>query len=91
VAEFGFADPALDAYSFTEAVSDELGEERVQPYFETLVGELFGLLPGLRQHFSDALLTEIKEEIARREDPKYAYATITLIETVEDEWRNDAR
>jgi hypothetical protein len=37
------------------------------------------------------LLSELKEEIATREDPKYAHATITLIETVEDEWRNDAR
>jgi hypothetical protein len=88
VADFDFTDPAMGAYSLTEAVADGLGEERMQPYFEALVGELMALMPGLRQHFSDALLTDLKEEIASREDPKYAHATITLIETIEDEWRN---
>jgi hypothetical protein len=84
-----FMDPAMDAYAYSEAVADELGEEAVTGYFGTLVGELFELVPGIRHHFSDALLTELKEEIARREDPKYAHATITLIETVEAKWRND--
>ena len=84
-----FMDPAMDAYAYSEAVADEFGEEAVTGYFGTLVGELFELVPGIRHHFSDALLTELKEEIARREDPKYAHATITLIETVEATWRND--
>jgi hypothetical protein len=35
------------------------------------------------------LLSELKEEIATREDPKYAHATITLIESIEAKWRND--
>ena len=46
------------------------------------------LCPGVRERFSDELLAELKEEIARREDPKYAHATITLIETIEADWRN---
>jgi hypothetical protein len=83
-----FTDPAMDAYAYSEAVADELGEEAVEPYFEVLVGELFELVPGLRDHYSNALLTELKEEIAQREDPEYAHATITLIETTEDTWRN---
>jgi hypothetical protein len=91
VADFDFTDPAMDAYSFNEAVADELGEEAVEPYFGTLVGELMLLCPGVKDRFSDELLGELKEEIAQREDPKYAHATITLIETVEAKWRNDAR
>ena len=86
--DFDFMDPAIDAYAYSEAVADELGGDAVEPYFEVLVGELFGLVPGLRHHFSDALLTELKEEIARREDPRYAHATITLIETIEDGWKS---
>lgn len=83
-----FMDPAMDAYTYSEAVADELGEEAVEPYFEVLVGELFGLVPGIKEKFSDGLLGELKEEIAQREDPKYAHATITLIESIEKEWRN---
>jgi len=87
--DFDFMDPAIDAYAYSEAVADELGEDAVEPYFEVLVCELFGLMPGPRERFSDLLLTELKEAIAQREDPKYAHATITLIETVEAKWRND--
>jgi len=89
VADFDFTDPAMAAYTYSEAVADELGEDAVTGYFEALVGELMELVPGLRQHFSDALLTELKEEIASREDPKYAHATITLIESIEADWRSD--
>jgi len=86
-----FADPTMDAYAYSEAVADELGEEAVEPYFGVLVGELFGLVPGLRERFSDSLLSELKEEIAQREDPKYAHATITLIESIEADWKSRCR
>ena len=91
MADFDFMDPARDAYVYSEAVADELGEEAVEPYFEVLVGELFGLVPGLRERFSDSLLSELKEEIAQREDPKYAHATITLIESIEADWKSRCR
>ena len=81
----------MDAYAYSEAVADELGEEAVEPYFGVLVGELFGLVPGLRERFSDSLLSELKEEIAQREDPKYAHATITLIESIEADWKSRCR
>lgn len=87
---FDFTDPAMDAYSYTEAVADELGEEAVTPYFETLTAELFELVPGLRQHVGDELIGELKEEIARREDPKHAHATVELITSIENDWRRDA-
>ena len=56
------------------------------------MGELFELVPGVKDRFSDELpdelLDELKEEIAWREDPKYAHATIRLIESIQNEWRN---
>ena len=88
VADFDFTDPAMDAYAYSEAVADRLGEERVQPYFEALVGELFELVPGLRERFSDALLAEHKEEIAQ-DDTEFAAACRNAIVMVEERWRND--
>ena len=90
MAAFDFTDPTTDAYSYTEAVADELGEERVQSYFEALTDEFFQLLPGLREHFSDMLLTELKKEIAGREDSRHTHATIELISQIEQDWRNQA-
>jgi len=88
VADFDFTDPAVDAYAKT--VADELGEEAVTGYFEALVGELMELVPGLRSHLSNVLLTELKEEIAQA-NPDQASAAIRQIERAEEKWRNDAR
>ena len=90
MAAFDFTDPASDAYSYTEAVADELGEERVQPYFEALTDELFQLLPGLREHFADTVLDELCEDVARRENPKYARASVALIQNIAEDWRRNA-
>ena len=90
MAAFDFTDPTTDAYSYTEAVTDELGEERVQPYFEALTDELFQLLPGLREHFTDIVLDELCEDVARREDSKHAHATVALIQSIAEDWRRDA-
>ena len=87
---FDFSDPATDAYRYSEAVADELGEEAVQAYFERLGDERFGLHPGLRERFADTLLTKLKEEITRREDPQHAHAAIELISQIEKDWRNHA-
>ncbi len=79
---FDFTDPVMDAYRYSEAVADELGDEAVEGYFERLVDELFELVPGLKERFSYALLTALKEELADHED------AVRLIETVEAKWRS---
>lgn len=47
------------------------------------------LVPTVKEHFSDMLLLELKEEIARREDAQYARAAVGLIEQIEQDWRNE--
>jgi hypothetical protein len=60
-----------------------------QEYLTRVVAELFGIEPAVRQRFMDLLVTDLKEEIVRREDPKYARATVELIERIEQDWRNE--
>ncbi len=55
-----------------------------------LCDALLEAAPGLREHFSDLLLTELKEEIVRQEDGRHSRATVTLIEQIEEDWRRDA-
>jgi hypothetical protein len=81
-------DAGTFAYQLSEHVADRVGDGHAEAYLAEVVGELMLLCPGVKDRFSEKLLGELKEEIARREDPKYAHATITLIETIEDEWRN---
>ncbi len=90
MAAFDFTDPAVDAYCYAEAVADGLGDDAVDAYFCGLVDELFVLVPGLRKHFADALLGELKEEVARKEDPKHSRAVVALIEDIENEWRQQS-
>ena len=87
MAAFDFSDPATDAYSYSEAVADALDGEEAERYFRDLINELFELHAALRRHFSDLLLIELKEAITREEDSRYAHATITLIERIEQDWR----
>jgi hypothetical protein len=81
-------DPDMFAYSLISDLLDEHREGAAEPYLIRVVEEVLELEPGVRQRLSDLLLTELKEEIARREDPRLSRATIALIETIEDEWRN---
>jgi hypothetical protein len=81
-------DAGTFAYQLSEHIADRVGDEHADAYLAEVVGELMLLCPGLRNHLSDVLLTELKEEIAKREDPRYAHATITLIETIEDGCRS---
>lgn len=87
---FDFTDPTTDAYTYTEAVADEIGEEQVHPYFVALTDELFQLVPGLREHFADTVLAELCEDVARREDPKHAHATVELVTQIQTDWRNQS-
>lgn len=84
-------DPETFAYSLISHLLDEHGEGAAEPYLIRVVAEVMELEPGVRQRLSDLLLTEIKEEIARREDPRFSRATITLIESIEADWRNRCR
>ncbi len=81
-------DPEMLAYTCSEHVHDT--EPEPEEYLERFVDELFVLEPGLKERFSDQLLTELKEEILRREDNRHVHAVITLIETIEQDWRNHA-
>lgn len=51
---------------------------------------LLEVVPGLAERMTDAVLTELCEEIARREDPKHAHATVELVKAIEQDWRNQA-
>ena len=52
-----------------------------------LVEQLLLTDPGVREHFSDALIGELKEEISR-DDTAFAYACRNAIMEVEQRWRN---
>ena len=80
-------DPETMALTFSEHVADT--EPDPDGYLRRFLDELLVLEPNLRQRFSDALLTDLKEEIARREDPKHSHATVELIGLIEQDWRND--
>jgi hypothetical protein len=45
-------------------------------------------VPGIVERFSDKLLIELKEELIQRECANHIHATITLIEEIEQDWRN---
>lgn len=79
--------PDILAYTMSEAVADQEGDT-AQEYLIAFMDELLTLEPGLREHFSDTLLTELKEELIQREDAKLVHATVTLIESIEQDWRN---
>ncbi len=80
--------PGTFAYQLFEHVADRVGDEDADAYLAEVVGELMLLCPAVKDRFSERLLGELEEEIAQREDPRYAHATITLIETIEADWRN---
>ena len=80
-------DPETMALTFSEHVADT--EADPDGYLAAFAEELLTLEPALRQHLSDLLLTDLKEEIVRRDDSKYSHATVRLIEDIEQDWRND--
>jgi hypothetical protein len=53
-----------------------------------VIAEVLGIRPGVLERVVEKLMVDLKEEIARREDPRYSRATIALIETIEEDWRN---
>ena len=83
-------DAGTFAYQLSEHVADRLGDEHADAYLAEVVGELMLLCPAIRERFADEFLGELKEEIAQREDPRFSHATITLIESIEADWRSRA-
>ena len=83
-------DAGTFAYALVEHVADQEGDDAAQAYLIEVVEEVMLLDPGVREHFSDALLTELKEKVARREDSHHAHATVELISQIEQDWRQQA-
>lgn len=52
--DFELPDAETLAYTFSEAVADQEGDEHAQDYLQRFMSELFELEPGLRQHFSSS-------------------------------------
>ena len=81
-------------------ITDRLGEnsardaalalvEVLDPaHAERLAEALVEAVPGMVERFSDKLLSELKEELIQREYANHVHATITLIEEIEQDWRN---
>jgi hypothetical protein len=81
-------DPTIFANTLVEHVADQEVEHETASYLVGVFAEVMELVPAIKEHFSDTLLMELKEEIARREDARYARATVGLIEEIEQDWRN---
>ncbi len=81
-------DPETLAYTLVEHAADVCGEDAANAYLVRVISEVFAIAPGVLAHVVDKLMGDLKEEIAQREDPRFSRATIALIETIEDEWRN---
>lgn len=89
MAAFELPDAETLAYQLSEAVADQEGDS-AQEYLARFVDELFVLEPGLAERLTDTVLTDLAEEVARREDSHFAHATVELIAQIQTEWRNDA-
>ena len=83
-------DAGMFAYTLVEHVADVEGDEHADEYLIAVIDEVMQLCPAAREHFSDLLLTELKEEIVRREDSRHSRAVVGLIEQIENDWSNDA-
>ena len=70
-------DPGTMAYTFSEHVADT--EADPGEYLQRFLDELLVLEPTLREHFSDTLLGELKEEVVRREDSRHSRAVVALV------------
>ena len=89
--EGGFELPDAEtlAYTMSEAVADQEGDA-AQEYLVRFLDELLTIEGGLREHFSDTLLGELKEEIVQRENLKHSRAVVALIEDIEQSWKEQS-
>jgi len=82
-------DPRALARPLVGYVAGLFGEEAAQDALVRLIDEVFELEPGVQQHFADTLLADLKEEVARRDDPRHARAVVGLIEEIENHWKGE--
>ena len=84
-----FTNPGMDAYGFVESVADEHGDERADDYIGEFIEAVFELCPGVKEQFSDQLISDLIEEVVRLEDSHHSRAVVQLIEDIASGWRND--
>lgn len=87
VERFGPAEVEVHGVTYTVEANEKPGGDD-HDLLVHFVERLFEREPGLRQHFSDVLLGELKEEI-RREAGTLSGYPVACIEAVEEKWRND--
>jgi SOS response regulatory protein OraA/RecX len=81
-------DPGTTAYQLSEHVHDT--EDGPDTYLQRFVDELHSLEPGLRQHVSDLVIGDLKEEVLQ-DDTEFAAACRSAIANIETKWRSDDR
>ena len=64
-------------------------EEHAQEVAGAMLDAILEAEPALRERFSDALLTDLKEAIGK-DDTAFSHECVGVIEDVEREWRQDA-
>ena len=83
-------DAGTFAYTLVEHLADEHGDDDAQAYLIEVVEEVMLLDPGVKEHVVDAVLADLKEDIARREDSRYSHAIVQLIAQIQTDWSNDS-
>lgn len=79
--------PGAFAHQLFEHLVEVQGDANANLYLAKAVREVMERAPATKDAIVADLLTELKEEIARREDPRYSRATVALIDAIEDDWR----
>ena len=81
-------DAGTFAHQLAEHVTDLVGDENADAYLRGFLDELLNLEPGLRQHVSDLVIGDLKEEISR-DDTNFAAACRNAIVNIENHWRTE--
>jgi len=87
--DFELPDAATLAYTLSEAVADQEGDEKADEYLARFVDEILMLEPSVRGHLVDVVLDDLIEEVCRREDPEHAFAAVELIRAIRTAWANE--
>ncbi|PLS84077.1 MAG: hypothetical protein CYG60_19845 [Actinobacteria bacterium] len=77
-------DPEMFAYTLTEHLADEHGDDSEEYLFRVLA-EVFELEPGIRQRFTRSVLEDFTEEAAA-----LGHDVVGVVEAVEEKWGQDA-
>lgn len=80
-------DPETFALQLAERVAVQQADADVDLYLARTVARLFEMSPGLREHISDLLLTELSEALHRRGRPGREAARMVAV--VQREWSQE--